>query len=332
MLSKRKDMLSTILKVILGQMILVMHIVKVIRNIYIIIFYQLSFELPAIMLTKILKRKVVLYLGGSGALSTFYSSNFTFFKFLRLNRFAYAICYNVEKVNLKLADRLIVVAPELAEMYRQEKYKVIPALAIDENFLEHFKLKRRISERRLSVAYIGRLTREKGILEFILSIPIVVAQNSTIDFLIIGDGDLLPTIKSIIGKLKIEEKCKLIGAVPHQYISEYLNNIRLLVLPSYTEGLPSLLLEALACGTPVLVTPVGHVKSIITDGKNGFLLLNNKPKTIAQLIVTILSNENLLKAVSEEAIKKFRQLYKTMSLDSSVRLWKEIITELLMSS
>jgi len=329
MLSEAKGILNAILRIILGQVILVMHLVKVISSIHVLIFYQLSLEVPAMMLAKFLRKKTILYLGGSGSLSTFYSNNFTFSKFLRLNAIAYAVCYGMEKVALKLANRLIVVTPEVAERYGQRKYKVIPALAIDGDFLNHFKLKRKISERGLSVAYIGRLTREKGILEFLFSIPIIATQNNVIDFLIIGDGNMLPIIKNFIRKLKIENRCKLICAVSHQDVSEYLNNVKLLVLPSYTEGLPSVLLEALACGTPVLATPVGHIKSIITDGKNGFLLPDNRPKTIAQSIVAILPDEKRLEAVSEDAIKTFRRLHETMSSDSYVKLWKETIIELI---
>jgi len=328
-LSLRKDLPSSFLEILLRQAILIMYLVKIIDRIRILIFYQLNSEVLPMIFVKLLKRKTVIYLAGSGALSTFYTSSFSFHKLLNFNIVAYDVYYSAEKIALRLADRVVVVARELAEGYSLKKYSIIPALVIDEDFLNHFNVKKRIPERRPSVAYIGRLSREKGILEFVFSISLVAKYNSDIDFLIIGDGDLLSTIKNMIRKLEIESKCRLLGAIPHQNIGDYLNDVRLLVLPSYTEGLPSSLLEALACGTPVLVTPVGHIRSIIVDGKNGFLLRDNKPETIAKSILTLLPDEKRLVSISEEETKTFHQLFERMSANFCARLWKEITTELL---
>jgi len=60
--------------------------------------------------------------------------------------------------------------------------------------------------------------------------------------------------------------------VDHQELTGYLNEFKVLILPSYTEGLPGVILEAMACGTPVLITGVGSIPDIIDDHVNGFLL------------------------------------------------------------
>ena len=81
--------------------------------------------------------------------------------------------------------------------------------------------------------------------------------------------------------------------IPHDELPRYLNELRLFVLPSYTEGLPHTLLEAMACGTPVLATPVGAIPDVIKDEETGFIMENNSPACIAENIVRALAHPNI---------------------------------------
>ena len=95
----------------------------------------------------------------------------------------------------------------------------------------------------------------------------------------------------------------------------YLNNIKLLVMPSVKEGLPNTLLEALACGTLVLATPVGGIPGLIRDGETGFIMENNTPECIAKNIMRALNHPDL-----EKIVENGRDLIKTKhSYEHSVK-------------
>ena len=81
---------------------------------------------------------------------------------------------------------------------------------------------------------------------------------------------------------------------PHQELPDYLTRLKLLVLPSYTEGLPNNVLEAMACGTPVLATSVGAIPDVVPrDKETGFLVRDNSPPCLAKNIVEALTDPEL---------------------------------------
>ncbi len=101
----------------------------------------------------------------------------------------------------------------------------------------------------------------------------------------------------------------------------YLHNLKLLVLPSSSEGVPTILLEAMACSTPVLATPVGGVPDILKDGENGFILLDSSPENIASGITRALGHPFLSK-IAENGREL---LEKEFSHEAVVERFKKIL-------
>jgi len=105
--------------------------------------------------------------------------------------------------------------------------------------------------------------------------------------------------------------------------------MKLLVLPSYTEGLPKAVLEAMACGTPVLATTVGAIPDIIKDGETGFLLKNNSPDHIADRIIEILGDHTNLGYVQRKARALVVEKY---TYDKAVKRYNNILRSFQVSS
>ena len=141
-------------------------------------------------------------------------------------------------------------------------------------------------------------------------------------FLIIGDGPLKMNIED--SNSLINEKTELIGWVDDEKLSEYLNRMKILIIPSYTEGLPNVMLESMACGTPVLANSVGSIPDIIIDGKNGFILRNNNPDCISTSVINLLKID--LELISENA---HESIVNDFDYNKSFQEWKKIIFSVL---
>jgi glycosyltransferase involved in cell wall biosynthesis len=93
------------------------------------------------------------------------------------------------------------------------------------------------------------------------------------------------------------------------------------ILSSYHKVLPNIMLETMACGTPVLATPVGAISDIIIDGETGFIMENNSPGYIAESVIRALNSPNL-----EQIAEGGRRFVEgNFSFESTITRWKEML-------
>jgi glycosyltransferase involved in cell wall biosynthesis len=196
------------------------------------------------------------------------------------------------------ADKIIVYADCIIRDYSLERWtrKIVIARQHFIDF-DSFKIKKEYFTREFFIGYVGRFSEEKGILHLLHAVSDAVIKKPDIKFLFIGDGALQYTIEQYILDNNLSDRIILPGWVSHDILADYLNQMKLLVVPSDTEGLPNVILEAMACGTLVLATPVGGIPTIIKNGKTGFILENNSPHCIASNIIKILADEKSINII-----------------------------------
>jgi glycosyltransferase involved in cell wall biosynthesis len=201
----------------------------------------------------------------------------------------------VESVTYSLANRLVVNVPGLLKQPWLTKYKnkVSPLTIADRIVNSDFQISRPLNQRQTIVGYIGRMSPEKGVLNLVKAIPLICSEMNGVKFLLGGDGPLLEQARGELASLIPQDQAAVLGWIPYNEIPGYLNDMKLLVLPSYYEGLPNIVLEAMACGTLVLATRVGAVPDIITDSETGFIMEDNTPECIAENVIRALNHPNL---------------------------------------
>jgi len=263
---------------------------------------------------KLLNKKTILYFAGS-MIQTARNKNDALVGFLKL----------LSSINKRTCDRIILYSPNLIKEWNLEKYKDRILIA-HEHFLDFskFEIKKKLSERNNLVGYIGRLSGEKGILNFVKAIPEILKEKNDLEFLIGGDGQLRDEIEKYVSENNLNDKVKLAGWIPHENLPDYLNELKLVVLPSFTEGLPNIMLEAMACGTPVLATPVGAISDVIKDEETGFIMKDNSPECIARNVIRALNHSNL-----EQVAQNARALVeKEFTFEKAVERYRKILDDL----
>lgn len=149
------------------------------------------------------------------------------------------------------------------------------------------------------VLFVGRLSREKGILELIEAAALGLVQGRPFQLAIVGHGALAENIESLIRDKGLQEWVTFVGYVPHgESLFKQYDSSDLLCLPSHTEGVPRVIIEAFARGLPVAATPVGSIPELFGDDLH--LIENNTPEAILKAVDWCRRNRQM---VSEKAAR-----------------------------
>lgn len=319
---QNKPMPIKILKRMLTHLRTSFHIIKISKNVDIVIFFigTGTYVLPMLS-AKIMGKRTILIATGStakGSKNVFGSMLFGMGEIIL--PYAFRI---LEEINNHLSDQIVVYSESSIYQLNLTKYNY--KISNGARFVDvgNLKAKKELEKRRKLVGYIGRFSKEKGIMNFVDAIPMLFGKDEDIEFLLVGGGLLADEIKETLKKNGVYDKVELTGWVPHDKLPDCLNELKLLVLPSYTEGLPNIVLEAMACGTPVLVTPVGGIADVIKNGETGFIMESNSPECIAKDVLRVLEYQNL-----DGIVKKARKLIEDeYSYEKAVERYRKILKD-----
>ena len=139
------------------------------------------------------------------------------------------------------------------------------------------------------VGAAGRLSPEKGFDQLVEAATIVGRTDPEVGFVVFGDGPLRAALTQHIAGRGLQDRFILAGF--RTDLEAFLPHLHLLALPSYTEGLPVIVLEALAAGVPVVATAVGGTPEVIEEGASGYLVPPGDPPALARRILDVLRDE-----------------------------------------
>ena len=312
----KKSILIRLINFSLKQIRVTIILLKLSRkNKFNVIVFLTVVPIP-MLFAKLMGKKIILHQGASYSKQTFHYNYKKNFK-------KYLLTIIFENLPFTLSDKIIIKSKSSLTFQNLERYSnkvVMGGLYVD---MHLFNYKKEIKKRKERIGYIGNLYENKGVDNF--SKAIIMSENylkdRDVEVIIGGDGLLFSSIREMIETSGLSKRVTFTGWIPHEKVSEYLNELKLLVLPSYSEGMPNIVLEAMACGTPVLATPVGGIPDVIKDGETGFIMENNSPECIAENVMRALEHTNL-----DIIVKNARELVeREFTYEAAVERYKKVL-------
>lgn len=158
---------------------------------------------------------------------------------------------------------------------------------------------------KVKFLFMGRLGKRKGTYDIIDAAKYV---NSNIEINLYGDGNI-EEFEKLIQDNNLQEKIKIKGWISGNEKEEVFKNSNILLLPSYSEGLPMSILEAMAYGLPIISTPVGGIPEAVVDNVNGFLIQPGDCKALAEKIDILATDNQLREKMGEESYRMAQEKF-----------------------
>jgi glycosyltransferase involved in cell wall biosynthesis len=152
---------------------------------------------------------------------------------------------------------------------------------------------------------LGRLKKYKGVQDAILAMGEVIKKTPEAKLVILGKGDYQESLLRLVRDHSLAKNVLFLGYVPFEEKLRLIKQSHALIMPSYKEGFPTPILEAHACGTPVVATDAIGISDYVRPGVNGLLYPPGNWRKLAELLSDILENDTLGRLGRSDQAKRF---------------------------
>jgi glycosyltransferase involved in cell wall biosynthesis len=161
-------------------------------------------------------------------------------------------------------------------------------------------------EREPFILYVGRLQVSKGVQELIEAADIIRKRRPDLPLrvILVGKGPMLPKLQQMVEQANLHAVVTFaghVGAESRDQLVQLYRRASIFVLPSHHEGMPTVLLEAMASGTPVISTAVGGASEVVVHGENGLLVPPHEPTLLANALLSLLTEPALRNRLGQNA-------------------------------
>lgn len=286
----------------------------------------------ALLAGKLLGKPVILKADSQGEMSgEFFESGLKKFDVSRTS-LPFRWFLEIRNAILKKADAFSAISPEIASEWilsgvPAEKVYLIPNAVDITRFVpvvsgqkDMLREKLDLPSNAVIAIYTGRLVSYKGLPLLLRVWKEILCSHENVLMLLAGTGGLdihncESELREYVKSNDLQNAVQFLGAVEN--VPEYLQASDLFVFPTENDAFPSSLVEAMACALPVVTTPVGAIKSIITHGKNGLLVEPGNLQQFYQALDVLLSSDELASRLGQAALQTVRENYSAESVVSN---------------
>lgn len=240
------------------------------------------------------------------------------------------------KMNLNSASKIIVLVPDAVKYISRlgiskEKICVIPNGINYDRFLKlppPYKFKEDCKIKGKMVLFVGTLTPRKGVQYLIKAMPKILRENLDTTLVIVGaDYGFLNNLKDLSHELGVGNEVLFTGPVTNERLLEAYSACDVFCLPSEREGLPTVILEAMASEKPVVATNVGGNPYVINNGITGVLVEPKNEEQLADSIIKLLLDENFARKMGNNGKKIARNYDWKVIAEKTEKVYKKEINE-----
>ncbi|MBN8048018.1 glycosyltransferase family 4 protein [Paraclostridium bifermentans] len=248
-------------------------------------------------LSKKLKKKVVIHMHGA-EFKEFY------------NESSIKTKKSIEKFLLR-ADRVLVLGESWNKFVKgiNEKIKI----EVMPNFVSCIDDTSKFNSNEINILFLAVLIKRKGIFDLVEAVNLIIKEKFLEQFdlniIVAGSGVELENLKCKVQELGIEKYFEFLGWVKNEEKQEILKKSQLFVLPSYNEGLPVSILEAMSYGIPIISTSVGSIEDAVKNEYNGLIIEPGNINALKESIKAIITNKEKWKYFSENNKKLVEEVY-----------------------
>lgn len=235
------------------------------------------------------------------------------------------------------SDRLIAVSRALAESVLELGQPACPIATVyngvDTDMFSPDPARRRdlramlgLPEASPGLCMVTRLVRTKGLRELVDAFGRITEEIPDAWLAIVGDGPDRSLLEDWVGAAGLRGRVFVPGAQPHEAVPRWLNASDVFILPSYNEGLPNVVLEAMACGLPVVSTDVGGTGEAVLQGETGFLVPPRSSDSLLEPLRALLRDESLRERFGRAARSRACEVFGwSQSARALVRVYEAVL-------
>lgn len=185
-------------------------------------------------------------------------------------------------------------------------------------------------KKKKNILFVGRLVEKKGITYLIEALARLDGKLYH-QLLIVGDGPLRNYLGKEVKKLHLENKVSFLGSLPYNQLLKLYQENMFIVVPSITtkggdiEGFPTVYLDAMASGCPIIASRIEGIETMIKDNENGIVVEQKNPNALAKAMYFLISNDRLRNSITRKALKEVKEKY---SLDIVSKQYFKLIKKL----
>ena len=251
-----------------------------------------------------------------------------------VGRIGILISYNIfSKLALKFTDKIIAITPwefDFIKKYGGEEEQMIKIPnGMSEEFFKKiknndFKKKNKINEKNKIVLFFGRLNITKGPDKFVEIAKLVIKERKDVIFIIRGpDEGMKENVRKLIGQ---EKNIILLPETRNkEEIIKMYQAANIFVMPSFREGLPLTLFEAMASGLPIVASPVNGIPFEMKAPENGFLIEYSNNEKFAEKTIELLDNKKLRDKISRNNMEKAKNYRWDLIAKKTIKVYEGLL-------